>query len=142
MTEKNLIDQSGVFAYRRHGKNLQVMLVCSLDRKRWVLPKGHIEKGLTMRESAIVEAYEEAGVEGDTAKKSIGYFDYFKSEQKGGGEYRVHVYPMKVNRVLDDWPEADKRKRKWMSVEIAIELVKEKKLQKLLDQFDKKMADE
>ena len=77
--------QSAVIAYRRQKQEMKIVLVTSLETFRWVLPKGNIETGLSPRESAAREAYEEAGVEGEVARRSVGTYEYVKTELKGGG---------------------------------------------------------
>ena len=83
---------------------MRVLRVTSMNTRRWVLPKGHIESGLTPQESAAQEAYEEAGIEGVVAPESIGTYHYVKAQRKGGGGRRVEGFPMAVSRVLCGWP--------------------------------------
>ena len=113
----------------------------SLDTRRWVLPKGHIESGLSPRESAIREAFEEAGIEGDVAGARIGGYAYRKADETSGGIYRVAVYPMAVSRILRRWPERSLRRRKWMTPEEAIAAVNERKLRKLIARFAETLED-
>ena len=127
--------QSAVLAYRRQGRRYRFVLVTSLETRRWVLPKGHVEAGLSPRESAVREAFEEAGVEGAAAPDRIGTYEYSKTDRKGGGLREVSVYPMAVTRVFRDWPEKARRRRKWMTSGQAIEAVDEKKLGKLIAKF-------
>ena len=54
--------QSGVVAVRTRDGKPQVLLVTSFGGKRWVLPKGIVEKGYSPSRSAAKEAWEEAGV--------------------------------------------------------------------------------
>lgn len=137
MPDRTPIKQCAVLAYRRHKQGLQLVLVTSLETRRWVLPKGHYENGLSARASARLEAFEEAGVVGAVARRRIGTYDYEKIELKGGGLRRVSVFPMAVSGIKNNWPEKDRRRRKWMSPEDAIKAVDEKKLKKLIAQFAK-----
>lgn len=133
--EREFREQSAVLPYRKEKGGVEVLLVTSLDTGRWVLPKGHVEAGLTPRESAEKEAFEEAGITGIVAQNFIGAYRYAKTEKKGGGMRRVEIYPMEVLAQLDDWPEKNKRKRAWMEVEKAAKAVSEKKLGKILLSF-------
>ena len=56
--------QSAVIPYRLSKNGLEILLITSLKRKHWIVPKGYIEFNLTPFESAKKEAYEEAGVLG------------------------------------------------------------------------------
>ncbi len=135
MPQPPAVRQSAVLAWRRHKRRVRFVLVTSLETRRWVLPKGHVEHGLSPRESAIREAFEEAGIEGAVVDRSIGAYDYEKADRKGGGWCEVAVYPMAVSRVLQDWPEKRMRRRKWMTPAQAADAVDEKKLKKLIAKF-------
>ena len=127
--------QSGVIAWRKAGKTLQVLLVTSRDTARWVIPKGTVEPHLSPAASAAKEAEEEAGIRGKVANKSIGTYTYFKTAKKGGDICEVEVFPMKVTSVKSKWPEMHERSRKWMTPTQAAKRVNEKDLRKLLLDF-------
>ena len=140
MARRTIAEQSAVLAWRRRKRGVRILLVTSLETRRWVLPKGNVEDGLTPRESALREAFEEAGVEGHADGRQIGAYLYRKDDSKGGGLRRVAVFPMQVSRVLDDWPEKDRRRREWMSPEAAAAAVAEKKLAKIIARFARGLA--
>ncbi len=140
MARRTIAEQSAVLAWRRRKRGVRILLVTSLETRRWVLPKGNVEDGLTPRESALREAFEEAGIEGDAAGRRIGAYLYRKDDSKGGGLRRVAVFPMQVTRVLDDWPEKDRRRREWMSPEDAAAAVAEKKLARIIARFARGLA--
>lgn len=133
--------QAAVLAYRKGKRGLKVVLVTSLETQRWVLPKGHLGEGVSERDAAVQEAFEEAGLEGEVARKSIGTYNYVKTEQKGGGPRRVSVFPMAVSRVRRNWPEKSLRRRKWMTIDDAISAVDESDLKKLIVKFQSNMVD-
>ena len=87
---------------------------------------------MTPQESALQEAKEEAGVEGDVLNIKLGEYSY----QKWAGICHVIVFPMHVTRVLEDWPEAGERKRKWVSIDKAARLIKKEELRDLLKRFE------
>jgi len=134
------IQQAGVLPYEIRKGKLRVLLITSTGTRRWIIPKGYVEPKLTARESAEFEAYEEAGVSGRLAATSIGAYTYVKRDEKGGGRFRVKVYPMEVTRILDDYPEAAQRKRKWMKVDDAIKAVEEPGLKTILRTFARRHA--
>jgi len=109
--------QSGVIPYRfnKHGE-LQVLLVSSSHSEKWGLPKGGVEPDMTKRKSAETEAYEEAGLLGK-AKKKLGKYAYIKGAT--GRPQKVDVYAMEVKERLTEWPEAERRQRKWFTIEKA-----------------------
>ena len=140
MAKVDIIEQSGVIAYGKNEGKLSIVLVTSKGSKRWVVPKGHIEPYLTAKDSAEKEAFEEAGIEGVVSGVAVGFFDYIKQDQENSNVYRVSLFPMKTQRLLKDWPEANLRTRQWMTIPQAIEAVNEDELKLLLKEFGEEMA--
>jgi 8-oxo-dGTP pyrophosphatase MutT (NUDIX family) len=136
MTQKpdSWYQQSAVIPYRVNGRVrsqaplIEVMLITSRKRKRWVIPKGIIEPGMTPQESALKEAYEEAGIRGNVSATACGVYFY----EKWQGICRVEVFLLEVTEVLPDWPEAALRDREWMTFEEAANRVRENDLKQLL----------
>lgn len=61
MTSKNEVSAGGV-VYRKHGKEFEVLICKHSGYHKWVLPKGHIEKGEELETTALREVEEEVGV--------------------------------------------------------------------------------
>jgi phosphohistidine phosphatase len=125
--------QSAALAYRLRDGSPEVLLITSRKGTRWVLPKGIVEPGLTPRESAAKEAWEEAGIEGQVSAECLGSYDY----EKWGGTCNVEVFPMKVTAELDTWPEAAARRRKWFPLARAAKRIDERDLRKLVRRLPK-----
>ena len=89
----------------------RVCLITSRNGKRWVIPKGWIEPGQTAGETALQEAWEEAGLVGALEREPIGSFLYEKDEQR----FHVTVFVMNVTSVAQEWPERSFRERSWVS---------------------------
>ena len=123
-----LYNQSAVIPFRIVNGELKVLLITTLHRKKWIVPKGVIEPDLTPVESAAMEAYEEAGIKGRAYPKQIGKYQY----RKWDGVCSVKVYLLEVKEILEDWPESELRERRWMSISEAAELVKEKALKPII----------
>jgi len=105
-------DQSGVIPYRKKNRKTEVLLVTSIRRKKWIIPKGFIEYNMSPFQSAKKEAFEEAGVRGSNTTKILGSY----TVRKNGSELLTKIYSMKVTRVFKDYPEKNLRKRKWFSI--------------------------
>ena len=130
--------QSAALAYRIKKGKLRFLLVTTTNRKRWVPPKGMVDRGLTASQSAAKEAYEEAGVVGKIEKKPIGAYVY----QKWGADCDVKVYLLRVKDVLDKFPERHVRQREWMSPRVAAALVKEPELRRIIRRATKQLKAE
>jgi 8-oxo-dGTP pyrophosphatase MutT (NUDIX family) len=106
----------------------RVCLVTSRSGKRWVVPKGCLERGKTPDEIVLQEAWEEAGLIGELRDGPVGSFTY----RKGGKTHVVSVYVMEVTDVLTVWPECRRRERRWLPIEKALNRVREEGLRELL----------
>jgi phosphohistidine phosphatase len=134
MTDKPdwLYTQSAVIPYRINSGMVEILIVTSIKRKRWVLPKGVVEPGMTPQASAIKEAWEEAGVHGYiTGETEIGSYRY----EKWGGVCTVRVYPFVVTEIFDSWPEANARERRWVDETEACTHIQEESVQELIRLF-------
>jgi 8-oxo-dGTP pyrophosphatase MutT (NUDIX family) len=89
----------------------RVCLITSRNGKRWVIPKGWIDPGQTAGETALTEAWEEAGLSGALEREPIGTYIY----EKEGQRYHVTVFVLRVTEVAQDWPERSFRQRAWVS---------------------------
>ena len=134
MTEKStklIYAQSGVIPYTFENDELKILLITSMNKKNLVIPKGIIEEGLSARESALKEAYEEAGISGNIEGKKVGMYSYYK----WGGRCEVKVYSCLVTEVFDDWPEKSDRKRAWYTPQKALDHINNSDLKKLVKKF-------
>lgn len=90
-------------------------------------------KGRTAAEAAEIEAFEEAGLRGTTAKKRVGTYHYMKAEQSGRTrDLKVDVFLLHVEREVEDWPERRERERAWFSPAEAAALVAKNGLERLI----------
>jgi 8-oxo-dGTP pyrophosphatase MutT (NUDIX family) len=112
LRKRTHFDQSGVIPYRNKDGKTEVLLVTSIRKKNWIVPKGFIEYHMSPFQSAKKEAFEEAGVKGSNTTKILGSY----TVRKNGSELLTKIYSMKVTRIYKDYPEKNLRKRKWFSV--------------------------
>ena len=126
-----VFQQSGVIPYRVRNGEIEVLLITNRRRQNWVIPKGGISKAMTPPDSAVKEAWEEAGVIGQVDADKFGTYEYHKR----GETYRVEVFLLPVETVLQDWPEASLRKRQWLRVTKAVKRVKQAELKRILKTF-------
>lgn len=129
--------QVAALCYRTTKSEQEILLVTS-SNGRWILPKGWPIDGLLGHQTALQEAWEEAGVrKGDASKNSVG--QYLSKKQLDNGvevPCRTLVYPVKVKSVSDSYPEDDRRERRWVTSSKARELVTEPGLIEVLAEFE------
>lgn len=109
-------NQSCVIPYRIANGTIELLLITSIKKQKWIFPKGFIEFNLSAFESAKKEAYEEAGVIGENETVELGTFDLKKKTRTS----HVKIFSMEVTKELKDYPEKNLRKRKWFSVKDAL----------------------
>lgn len=125
--------QMAALCHRGEGREKEYLLITSRDTARWIIPKGWPIRGLKSSETALREAWEEAGVTNSPVTPNpIGSYTYQK-KRANGFEVPVEtlVYSVKVNDLAEDFPEANERKRKWVSADVAAELVNETQLKSI-----------
>lgn len=89
--------------------------------------------GKTAWETAAQEAWEEAGVVGRVVDQPLGNFAYDKMRApKEPLPCDVSVFPLRVERVADKFPERKERRRKWFDATKAARKVAEPQLRALL----------
>jgi len=113
----------------------EVLLVTTLRTRRWILPKGWPQPGLSLAQSAAAEAYEEAGVRGEVWPTPMGDYHYLKEKNGVGHPCRVEVYPLLVTRSDRTWPEKGERSLLWLPFDQAVSHVAEPELRRLLLAF-------
>lgn len=112
--------QSGVVPYRFDNGELEICLIRTKHAKNWGLPKGGKEPDLSLVESAIKEALEEAGLRGKPG------FKFAKSEYvkgKTGRMQKVTWFLMEVKKEEAVYLEVNTRTRKWFTVEKALKKI-------------------
>lgn len=109
--------QSGVLPWRRDAKGRAKIAAVTNAGGRWILPKGVVEPELGPVESALVEAWEEAGLRGVVEEPAFGRYTY----AKWGGTCTVELFLMRVTEVAETWPESKTRRRRWIEPADALE---------------------
>jgi 8-oxo-dGTP pyrophosphatase MutT (NUDIX family) len=127
--------QYGALAWRQ-ANGVEVLLITSRQTKRWLIPKGWPIDGKSPAEGAAQEAFEEAGVRGMANSVSLGSFNYEKRFKGSVSQFcRVGVFALEVKEILEDWPEAHERERRWYPADEAAALVDEAQLAEIIRRF-------
>lgn len=107
------IVKSCVIPFRVTEGKLELLMVTSIKKQKWIFPKGYIEFNLSAFESAKKEAYEEAGVVGENETVELGSFRLKKKNEVA----LLKVFSMEVTKELKEYPEKNLRKRKWFTID-------------------------
>lgn len=131
--------QSAALPYRMQSTGMECLLVTTRRSKRWTLPKGIVAPGTDAMHSAQQEAMEEAGAIGDMDAPLPGSIRY----AKWGGVCTVTVFPMRVQRLLDEaeWSESY-RLREWVSVDRLDQYIKDDTLLDMMRGFANRVGAE
>lgn len=125
--------QFAALCWRERRGKVQVLMITSRRRKRWIVPKGWPMDGKTPAQCALIEAWEEGGVIGTASDECIGVYSYARLRE---GEEDLPclamLYPVKVKKLKKKFPEAKDRRRKWVSRKKAAKMVHERALGKLI----------
>lgn len=133
--------QIAALCYRTTGTEPEILLVTSRGQGRWILPKGWPEPNKAAFETAVIEAYEEAGISGEVDRKPYASFASKKGLENGLSiRTKVLVFRICFKSQFDDFPEKGQRKVAWMPVSEAIEHADEAGLRKVLRRFKAEVA--
>ena len=112
--------QYGVIPYFLQSGKLKIIIITSRNSNQWIVPKGNRVPNKSKRESALLEAYEEAGLTGRLDKD----LKFRISIMSHGKKVDLTLYPMRVTkRLIKKWPESHQRKRIEVSCNQAQSLV-------------------
>ncbi len=135
--KEELRTQFAALPYRVKEGKVQVLLITSRGTGRWIVPKGWPMEGKTPAQSALQEAWEEAGVKGKATSACLGVYSFTKDM---GDEDELPclamLYPVRVKSLSKRYPERGQRRRVWMSRKKAAGRVAEPELARLISDFD------
>jgi len=133
--------QVAAICHRPGPNGIEVLLITSLGTKQWIIPKGWPKKGQSSGDTALDEAYEEAGVRGTVSDQPIGQYRYRKATKDGLQlDCFASVYEVAVSDMEKTFPEAGRRQYEWHTPEIAAERVSNPELSRLLLSFSPSLA--
>jgi len=128
---------SGGVVYDEKEGRLQVILISHNNLKGrliWCLPKGSVEEGETLQETALREVREETGTNGDLLEK-IGRIQYwFYSKQEGAKIFKtVHFYLLKYLGGSTDDHDGEVSEARWVNIEEALEMLAHRSERSILE---------
>jgi 8-oxo-dGTP pyrophosphatase MutT (NUDIX family) len=130
-----MFKQFAALPYRRRDDNVEILLITTRKKRRWSVPKGWPIKRSTPQQTALTEAYEEAGVTGEMGHTQIGRFRKRRQRKREPVLCEVQIFPLEVTRQQHDWPEKYERSRMWVAPRKAAKLVKKSGLRRAIKEF-------
>jgi 8-oxo-dGTP pyrophosphatase MutT (NUDIX family) len=116
--------QVAALPWRATNGALEFLLVTSRISQHWLIPKGWPMPGKSDRDSALQEAFEEAGIRGVGSRHALGHYPFQKAMHDGSELSCVmSVFGMSGVTELDSWPEMEQRERRWVAQFDAIEMI-------------------
>lgn len=121
MATETVTSAGGVIYRIRDGK-IEVALTAIDGRSKWKLPKGIVEKGESLKETALREVREETGLTGEVVTNigRIEYWFYWRPRKKRYHKY-VHFFLIRHtggDETQHDWEIEEVR---WFAIDEAVE---------------------
>lgn len=134
--EPRSVQQVATLPFVAMADGIEVLLITSRRRRRWIVPKGWPDKSGSLAEAAAREAFEEAGVVGPVQREPVGTYSYQKVMPAGYQVLcHVFVYPLLVVQHALSWQEQAERSMRWLSLAKAADQVDDQDLAALLHEL-------
>lgn len=126
---------SGGVIFRRHEGRLQIGLISIRGGRVWALPKGRIEAGETLDQTAQREVMEETGLVGEVLDR-IGEISYwFYAKEEGVKVHKtVHFYLLKYLEGNTDNPSWEVDEARWWFLDEALPVLTYRSEHEIVDQ--------
>jgi 8-oxo-dGTP pyrophosphatase MutT (NUDIX family) len=128
---KIIYHQAGAIPFRLLEKRFEILLITSRNNRQWTIPKGLIDPGMTAEQTAVQEAFEEAGITGTLFPEPVLQFSY----RKWQGSCLVRTFFFRVEQELENWPEKFIRQRRWVDQSEAARLIRFPEVRMFLGQI-------
>lgn len=134
--------QTGAIPYTVIKGDVVFLLITSRGSGRWIFPKGDLIDGLEPWDAAAQEAMEEAGIEGEVDPRPLGLYRTFKTLAIRRKMIEVELYPLRVTRQFDDWPEKGHRHRHWAILPEAKRLLSDAQIAQMVIRLSQRVRGE
>ena len=91
---------------------------------------------MSPEDTALQEAWEEAGLQGRILGESLGSYEY----EKAGLLLTVAVYVMEVEIAAEQWEEQELRRRRWVSAPVAARMLESHPASSLVEEACRRLA--
>lgn len=112
---------AGGIIYKIEKGQIYYLLVTTTNGDRWIFPKGKAKFYEFMKQAAIREVKEEAGIKVKVMFKLKG--SPFFYQKTSGKEQNVELFAMEYIKDANNWHEKHKREKKWMTYSEAMSVL-------------------
>lgn len=110
------IKQAAGICYRWRNDQVEFLLVRNSTNERWLFPKGKIDEGNTLSQTAKIESHEEAGVSGKVSEQPFTNFKHIKHDLKSEARGKELLTAAVLIKVELEYPPVEKnRTPTWFS---------------------------
>ena len=117
---------AGGVVYRKTGRKLEIVLILVGENRRWQLPKGIVNLGENLTQTAMREVKEETGID-TIAVDLIDQIEYWYYSQRDGKRIRfhkiVHFYLFKFKSGSTEDHDQEVEEARWLEIDEAYELL-------------------
>jgi len=127
VTKKVIEISSGGVIFKKSGNSFEIALISKRKGKIWCLPKGHVEEGEHLTETAVREVKEETGLTGEVLDK-IGDIIYWYSNKDKKGDLikifkRVYFFLIKYINGETQNHDLEVEDVQWVTIEKACKIL-------------------
>ena len=101
----------GTIPYLKEQGILKVVMITRRSNNHWIFPKGQQESKKSLQQVALIEAQEEAGIQGALTRSPIRV-----PYKKGHSHINMLCFPIEVRKLKKNWDERHERERKVVSI--------------------------
>ncbi|MEW6404371.1 MAG: NUDIX hydrolase [Chloroflexota bacterium] len=117
---------AGGVVYRRTGKKIEVVLIAVGEKRRWQLPKGIVNAGEHISQTAVREVKEETGID-SAPGELIDQIEYWYYGQRGNSRVRfhkiVHFYLLAFQSGNIEDHDKEVEEARWLEIDEAHDLL-------------------
>jgi 8-oxo-dGTP pyrophosphatase MutT (NUDIX family) len=124
---------AGGMVFRRNGRGVDILMIQDV-KGRWTIPKGHVEEGETLEETAVREIGEETGLKKLAIRDKLDKIFFFYRREGRLIFMTTHIYLMEALGDTDELIPGDSEgitAVKWFPQEEALKLIEYKDTEKL-----------
>jgi 8-oxo-dGTP pyrophosphatase MutT (NUDIX family) len=124
---------AGGVVYRRSSAKIEILMIQD-HKSRWTIPKGHVEKGESLEQTALREIGEETGLVDLKIREKLDNIYFFYRRQGKLIFMTTSVFLIEALKNSDELKRGDSEgiiDVKWFSVEEALKLIEYKDTEKL-----------